>query len=76
MRELKLCRRRVIGYWNINSLTGKQHELIQETNYVPWMLLLCLRGVVMFLILLSWTIGRNHSTPVLNQKSLPMLKLV
>jgi len=56
-----------IENWNITSLTGKEHELV-EVNNISWMLQESLRLSVV-------AGGGNSSLSALSQQSLPRLKV-
>ena len=77
--DLKATRKRqsyhqlVIEDWNVTSLTGKEHELVEEVKRYFLVWLASLRLSVVAITLWMCEMGRNSSTSALNPKYLQIL---
>jgi len=65
----------VIENWNITSLAGKEHELVEGSKRYPWMLLISHPLRVVVLTLQSWTMcGKSFTHSALSQQNLLRLR--
>jgi len=68
MRKQQSRHKLVMENLNITSLTGKEHEWVEEAKRYSWLLLESFRQSFVATTLLCWSMGGNSSAQALIQK--------